>query len=165
MARLNRYLDFGSRKLVRSWIGLETPREIPWAAPRRPLAESTIALVSTAGLALSEDIPFDREAERRDPWWGDPSFRMIPREATGKEVKAHHLHVDLGPVEADLDCVFPLGRLGELERGGEIGRSAPTHYSFMGYTLRPRSLLTQSVPAMIARMRAEGVDLVLLVPF
>jgi D-proline reductase (dithiol) PrdB len=165
MGKLNRFLDFGSRKLVRSWIRLEAPREIPWAPLGRPLAECRVALVSTAGLALAEDIPFDQDGERRDPWWGDPSFRMIPREAVAGEVRAYHLHVNLRPLEQDLDCVFPLGRLRELAEAGTIGSSAPTHYSFMGYTLRPAPLLSQSVPAMVRRMRAEGVDLVLLAPF
>lgn len=165
MGKLNRFLDFGSRKLVRSWIRLETPREIPWAPLSRPLAECRVALVSTAGLALAEDIPFDREGERRDPWWGDPSFRMIPREVSSDEVRAYHLHVDLRPLEQDLDCVFPLRRLHELAEAGVVGSSAPTHYSFMGYTLRPGSLLSQSVPAMIRRMRSDEVDLVLLAPF
>jgi hypothetical protein len=45
-----------------------------------------------------------------------------------------------------------------------IGRSADTHYSFMGYLLRPREFLEKSVPPMIDRMRAEHVDVVLLAP-
>jgi D-proline reductase (dithiol) PrdB len=73
--------------------------------------------------------------------------------------------VNLRPLEEDLDCVFPLVRLRELEEEGTVGSSAPTHYSFMGYTLRPESLLSQSVPAMIRRMKGDQVDLVLLAPF
>ena len=75
-----------------------------------------------------------------------------------------HLHVDPSLAASDLDCALPLARLRELEAAGEIGASAPSHYSFMGYVLKPRELLEHSVPAMVARMRAEGVDAVLLVP-
>ena len=46
-----------------------------------------------------------------------------------------------------------------------MGRSAPSHYSFMGYILKPRVLLEESTPAMIRQMKAEEVDLVILVPF
>jgi D-proline reductase (dithiol) PrdB len=160
-----RFLDFASRQIVKAWIGGASPREIPWTPPSRSLAESTVALVSTAGLAMAADRPFDQEGERRDPWWGDPSFRIIPRDATTGDVRIYHLHVDNRPAEQDLDCAFPLGRLRDFEDRGEIRRSAPSHYSFMGYILEPATLLEQSTPAMIDRMRAEQVDVVLLVPY
>jgi D-proline reductase (dithiol) PrdB len=54
--------------------------------------------------------------------------------------------------------------LKELEQAGEIGRSAPTHYSFQGFVLEPRELLEESVPAMIEQMKAEEVDAAVLVP-
>ena len=160
-----RFLNFGTRKLVRAWIEREPHREIPWSAPGKPLAESTVALVSTAALALADDRPFDQDGERRDPWWGDPSFRVIPRTATECDVRAYHLHLDNRYVEQDLNCALPLARLLELERAGEIGRSAPAHYSFMGYVLQPDVLLEESTPAMIERMRDEHVDIVLLAPY
>ena len=160
-----RFLSFFTRRMVKAWIEREPVREVPWTPPRRPLRESTVALVSTAGLALAEDRPFDEEGERRNPWWGDPSYRVIPRDATERDVRVYHLHGDRADAEEDLDCVLPLRRLGELERAGEIGSSAPSHYSFMGYILQPDVLLEQSTPAMIDRMRAEQVDVVLLVPY
>ena len=74
-----RFLDRLTQKLVQSWIELEIqrerPAEIPWAPLSRPLADSTVALISSAGLALKKDRPFDQEGERRNPWWGDPSYR------------------------------------------------------------------------------------------
>ena len=90
---------------------------------------------------------------------------MIPRDATESNVRAYHLHVDNRHVEQDLNCALPLTRLREVEQAGEIGRSAPSHYSFMGYILRPEELLERSVPEMIRRMRAEQVDVVLLAPY
>jgi D-proline reductase (dithiol) PrdB len=160
-----RFLSFTTRKLVKAWIERQPQREIPWTPLAQPLSESTVALVSTAALAMADDRPFDQEGERRDPWWGDPSYRVIPREATEREVRAYHLHIDTRYAEQDLDCVFPLRRLLELERAGEIGRSAPLHYSFMGYILRPEVLLHESTPGMIRSMRNEQVDLVVMIPF
>ncbi len=60
--------------------------------------------------------------------------------------------------------MLPLGRLQELEQLGEIGRSAPRHYSIMGYLLKPEQMLRESVPAMIESLRQDQVDVVLLVP-
>jgi D-proline reductase (dithiol) PrdB len=163
-----RFLDRLTQKLVQNWIELETqrdrPAEIPWAPLSRPLADSTVALISSAGLALKTDRPFDQEGERRNPWWGDPSYRILPRTATAEDVSLYHLHIHPHVVEQDLNTLLPLQRLLELEDGGEIGRSAAHHYSFMGYILQPQALLEESTPAMIHHMKREGVNVVVLVP-
>ena len=59
---------------------------------------------------------------------------------------------------------MPLGRLHELEASGEILRSASWHHSYIGYTLRPESLLRDAVREITRRLRAEHVDVVLLAP-
>lgn len=159
-----RFLDRMTKKLVQSWIGLETQRDIPWTPLSRPLEDSTVALISSAGLALKADRPFDQEGERRNPWWGDPSYRILPRTATANDVKLYHLHIHPRVVEQDLNTLLPLQRLLELEDAGEIGRSAAHHYSFMGYILQPEVLLEESTPAMIRHMKQDGVDVVVLVP-
>lgn len=159
-----RFLDGMTKKLVKSWIGFETQREIPWTPLSKPLDECTVALVSSAGLALKTDQPFDQEGERQNPWWGDPSYRVIPRTTEAEELKLYHLHIHPRLVEQDLNTIFPLPRLLELERRGEIGRSAANHYSYMGYILQPQVLLEKSVPGMIQHMKQDGVDIVLLVP-
>ncbi len=163
-----RFLDHLTKRLVQNWIKLETrrgvPRDIPWTPLAKPLEESRVALVTSAGLALKTDQPFDQEGERRNPWWGDPSFRVLPRMATENDVRLYHLHVHPRLAEQDLNTLFPLQRLLELEENGEIGHSAPHHYSFMGYILQPQVLLEESVPAMIRHMRQDGIDAVVLVP-
>ncbi|MFQ5896798.1 MAG: glycine/sarcosine/betaine reductase selenoprotein B family protein [Candidatus Methylomirabilia bacterium] len=159
-----RYLNRASRGIVEAWIAREQPRAIPWTPLRKPLAESRVALVSTAGIALRNDQPFDQEGERKNPWWGDPTFRVIPRTATERDVRIFHLHIETAYALQDLNCIFPLQRLLELEAAGEVGQSAPSHYSFMGYILQPRVLVEESAPAMIRRLRAESVEAVVLVP-
>jgi D-proline reductase (dithiol) PrdB len=154
--------------MVRSWTKMEArqdpPREIPWTPLSKPLEDSTVALVSSAGLALKTDQPFDQEGERRNPWWGDPTFRVLPRTATGSDLALYHLHVDPSLAAEDLNTFFPVQRLLELEECGKIGRSAANHYSYMGYVLQPESLLEESVPAMVRHMKRDGVDAVVLVP-
>lgn len=159
-----RFLDRLTRKLVQSWIGLEVPREIPWTPLSIPLEDSTVALISSAGLALKSDHPFDQESEKANPWWGDPSFRSLPRNVTGEDVNLYHLHVSSQIAEQDLNTFMPLQRLLEFETRGEIGRSAAHHYSFMGYILQPHRLLNESAPAMIRSLKQDGVNLVILIP-
>ena len=126
----------------------------------------SLALTGTSGpgLALKTDKPFDQEGERRNPWWGDPSYRIIPADATERDVRLYHMHIDPSYAEQDLNCLFPLGRLNELAQTGEIGRVAPRHYSMMGYLLNPKQLLDETVPAIIENLREDRVDAVILVP-
>jgi D-proline reductase (dithiol) PrdB len=159
------FLDGASKRVIKSWTAREEQRlPIPWAPMSKPLSESRVALISSAAVRLTGDSPFDEETERNNPWWGDPSYRVIPRGTRSKEVRLHHLHIERSYGESDIDCVLPLTRLEELAEAGVIGEPAPSHYSFMGYLLRPEEFLRASVPAIVERMNAETVDAALLVP-
>lgn len=159
-----RYLNPASAAIIRSLIARAPQDPVPWTPLRRPLVEATVALVSTAGISLRTDPPFDAEGERRNPWWGDPSHRVIPRTATGADVVASHLHIETAYLSDDVNVALPLARLAELESQGVIGRPAPSHYSFMGYLLDPSEFLASTVPAMIERMQREGVDAAIFIP-
>ncbi|MGD8725357.1 MAG: hypothetical protein PVG00_15555, partial [Desulfobacterales bacterium] len=70
-----------------AWIGKDIPDqpysgEIPWTLLQKPIKETTFSLITTAGISMKSDPPFDLEREKREPAWGDPSFRKIPRTAT-----------------------------------------------------------------------------------
>jgi hypothetical protein len=157
-------IGFANRQIVTAWTGREPSREIPWTPLEKPLSACRVALVSTAALALTGDEPFDQEGERRNPWWGDPSYRVLPRDTRTGDAVSWHMHIDTSVPERDLDSVMPLARLAELESEGFVGSSAPSHYSFMGYILKEKELIESSTPAMIAQMKREEVDAVLLVP-
>jgi hypothetical protein len=159
-----RAIGFANRQIVTAWTAREPSREIPWTLLGKPLGACRVALVSTAALAVNGDEPFDQEKERRNPWWGDPTFRVLPRETRTGDATSWHMHIDTSVPERDLDSVMPLARLAELEAEGFVGSSAPSHYSFMGYILEEKELLERTVPAMIRQMKAEDVDVVLLVP-
>ena len=87
-----RFLDFASRQVMKAWAARQERGVIPFTPLAKPLRECTIALVSTAGIARNDDQPFDQERERRDPWWGDPSFRVIPLSTTEQDVRLYHAH-------------------------------------------------------------------------
>lgn len=161
-----RFLDFATRQIMKAWVNREAerPGPIPWAPLAKPLAECTVALVCTAGVARRDDVPFDEEGERRNPWWGDPTHRIIPLGATEADVDLHHLHIDRRFGRADLDVVLPMRRLAELASEGIIGRAATSHYSIMGYQLRPAVLEHETAPAIASAMKASGVDAAALVP-
>ena len=159
-----RYVDFATRQIMKAWAARQEPGVIPFTPLAKPLRECTVALVSTAGIARRDDRPFDQEGERRDPWWGDPSFRRIPLGTTERDIRVWHFHIDPRFGEEDLDVLLPMRRLTELASAGTVGRAAPTHYSFMGYILDPTELIEKTAPAIAACMHEEHVDAVVLVP-
>jgi D-proline reductase (dithiol) PrdB len=159
-----RFISGITKRMIRTWIGLEKPRPIPWTPLKKPLSDCTVALISSAGIALKTDRPFDQAGERRNPWWGDPSYRILPNTAQAEDVRFYHLHINPAYGEQDINCLFPLGRLKELEGLKEIGRSAARHYSIMGYILQPETLLQHTVPAIVRNLEEDQADVVILVP-
>jgi hypothetical protein len=159
-----KFLDFASRRVMKAWTEREPKRPPVWTPLSKPLAETRIALISSAGIARHDQPPFDQDGERRNPWWGDPSHRVLPCTTSERDVRLYHLHIDTRHGEQDLDCVLPLRRLEEARQAGLVGSVAPSHYAFMGYLLDAEPFLTKTVPEIVARMKSEEVDAALLVP-
>lgn len=153
-----------TKRALQTWAKNEPEREIPWTALDKPLAECKVALVSSGAMAMNGDALYDQQGEMDNPWWGDPTYRHIPKNATTEDVTMCHLHVNLWYSQQDLNCVLPLSALVDFEKEGKIGQVADTHYTYMGYNPQPKKLLEETVPQMIADMKAEGVDVVVLVP-
>ncbi|MGB9255763.1 MAG: glycine/sarcosine/betaine reductase selenoprotein B family protein [Candidatus Korobacteraceae bacterium] len=159
-----RFVDGIAKKVLKRWATLPGETQIPWTPLASPLSACTVALVSSAAIVLKSDRPFDPEIERRDPWFADPSYRVLPRTVRTGDVQVCHLHINPAFAEQDLNSVLPSERLEELAELGEIGAAAPSNYSYMGYTLRPERLLRESVPAIVQQLREEHVDIVVLIP-
>ena len=142
-----------------------THEPIPWTPVRKPLAQAKVALLSTAGLSMKGDEPFDMEGERRKPTWGDPSWRRLSADARSETIESNHLHIDTGYIERDLNVALPLDRLRDLVDKGVVGAVAESHYSTMGYQGNDTSVLeNESAPAIAEAMKSEEVDLALLTP-
>src|SRR5262245_47144557 len=149
---------------MKAWASRQHADSIPFVPLAKPPNECTVALLSTAGIARNDDRPFDQARERSDPWWGDPSYRVIPFGTTESDVRIYHLHIDPRFGESDLDVVLPMRRLSELADEGFVGQPATRHYSIMGYILEPDVLVNETAPAIAERMRADAVDAAALVP-
>lgn len=159
-----RFLDPISKRAMRRWAELPAETQVPWTPLARPLSECTVSLVSSAALSAKSDTPFDIGIERRDPWFADPSCRLLPSTLRTGSVDVSHLHINPAFAERDLNSVLPLEWLQDLAASREIASVAPTHYSYIGYTLRPQTLLRETVPQIVRRLREEHVDVVVLVP-
>jgi len=149
-------------------LPLQKAEPIPWTPLAKPLEECCFSLVTTAGLYVKDkQPPFDLDRERQNPFWGDPTYRTIPRDVRQEEIGVAHFHINNADLEADLNIALPVQRFLELEAAGEIGSLAPTSYSVMGYQAYPPNTdewENRYGPEMAARMKEEGVDAVLLTP-
>lgn len=137
----------------------------PWTPVVRPLSELRIALVTTAGINVRGlEAPFDYEGERQRPNWGDPTYRMLPRDLRQEQVQSGHLHINNEDIDRDVNVALPITRMLELEAAGVIGSLAQTNYSFMGYQPDTTEWRETYAPEVARHMTAEGVDAVLLTP-
>ncbi len=154
---------------LRAWLRKDIPEtdymgEIPWTPLKKPVSRTMFSLMTSAGINLKADPPFDMEREKKEPLWGDPTHREIPRDATEADIDVNHLHVNTALIKEDMNVILPLARFREFEKEGVIGRLALTSYSYYGFQLNPTILLEETMPKVVSRMHAEGVDAVLLTP-
>jgi hypothetical protein len=143
-----------SRTISRWQLRHVTSEAIPWSPLQRPLREATVALVTTSGVHLREDRPFELA--------NDPTFRVIPRTAEAGDLAISHRAYDRTDALRDVSLVFPLQRLREMEAEGAIGRVADRHYGF-GLVRQVADLVApgQEVGRLLKR---DHVDLALFVP-
>jgi D-proline reductase (dithiol) PrdB len=128
----------------------------PFVRPKRPLSECRLALVTTGGVHLPDQVRFDID----DPA-GDCSYREIPKDATDLTWTHAYFRSDEG---TDLDAVFPLWTLRALVNEGAVGESGPRHFSFMGAIHDPTPLVEETAPEVADKLAEDRIDAVLLTP-
>jgi D-proline reductase (dithiol) PrdB len=132
------------------------------AQPRplaRPLSETTIALVTSAGLSMSAQPPMDGPNIE-----GDYTIRLLDVDVDPRTLKVWHTHFDTSAAAEDINVVYPIDRLKELAAEGVIGRVAPVAVSFMGYFSNIFRMRDEVVPAVVQALRNAGADGAILVP-
>jgi len=150
--------------LVRRWARHQTfasATDMPWTPLRQPLRACRIALVTTGGVHLRTQAPFDMQ----NPL-GDPSFRVIPATVTPEMLTITHDYYDHRDADRDVNIVLPLQRLQEFASTGEVGEVAPVHLGFMGHIAGDlvTILHQKTAPAAAALLVQQHVDVVLLFP-
>jgi D-proline reductase (dithiol) PrdB len=128
----------------------------PFVRPKKPLSECRLALVTTGGVHLPDQVRFDID----DPA-GDCSYREIPKDATDLTWTHAYFRSDEG---TDLDAVFPLWTLRALVNEGAVSESGPRHFSFMGAIHDPTPLVEETAPEVADKLAEDRIDAVLLTP-
>src|SRR5262249_5053587 len=131
-----------------------SPRCIPYPPNHRSLHELTIGLVTTAGVHLRDQPPFNPEGEK--------GFRVIPGDADTSQLMISHPYYDHTDADRDVNCVFPLDRLRELATEGLIGGVSNLHVGYMGTSPRLREAYEETAPAIADRVEGSKADAVVL---
>lgn len=138
--------------------------------PTRELTGSRVVLLSLSGVFHKGHKPFNtspgvvpkelRAMRFRDR--GDWSFREIPADTDPAELEIAHAHYDHTDADEDVNCVFPLTRLAELEEEGFIGECAAMHYSLMGHVPEVAPILGTVESEILPRLHRQKVDAVVV---
>ena len=122
----------------------------PWTPFTKPLAQAKIATLTTGGIFVEGQQPFDTD--------GDWSFREIPLDTPLEDFRVAHTHYDINGVAEDIDAVLPIHRLQELADEGIIGAAQSPTYGFMGYIPDVAGLMEVSAPEVAQKLKDDGVD-------
>jgi D-proline reductase (dithiol) PrdB len=150
--------------LVRIWAHRSNFIEFsdtPWTQFDKDISTCRLALVTTAGVHLASQKPFDM----KDPA-GDPTFREIPADTRHEDLIITHNYYDHADADKDVNIVFPIERVQELKQSKEIGHVNYRHFSFMGHIMRHhiQALMKESAPYVAAALKSDHVDIVILTP-
>jgi D-proline reductase (dithiol) PrdB len=127
--------------------------------PDKPLSELRVSLITSGGVYLATDEPFDMKSRS-----GDSSLRWIPGDVDVADLQFEHDHYDHNEADQDPNCMFPIDRLRELVEEEIIGSVAAHHVGFMGFIPDPTHFIKNTLPVLVSRLQDDHVDAVVLSP-
>jgi D-proline reductase (dithiol) PrdB len=124
---------------------------IPWTPFKGALTDATVCIVSSAGVRKKSDPPFHTD--------GDNTFRVI--DGPGSSLAYDDSHYDHACADQDINCIFPIDRLSDLEADGLIKGATAKHFSY-GFSMKLRELREETFPKLLKEVEAARPDIVVL---
>lgn len=107
---------------------------VPFTPFERELSKSTIAIVTAGGVHLKDQQAFDISDEL-----GDLTYREIPQDVDSADLMVSHHHYDHADADEDINVVFPIDVLRDLQAEGFIGDTAKKHIGY-GYSQQLKAM-------------------------
>ena len=108
---------------------------VPFTPFDGELAKSTVALVTAGGVH-----PKDQDAFNIADELGDLTYRIIPEDVDAADLMVTHHHYDHSDADKDINVVFPIDVLRDLQAEGFIRGIAKKHVGYMGYTMQLKAM-------------------------
>jgi D-proline reductase (dithiol) PrdB len=108
---------------------------VPFTPFEGELAKSTVALVTAGGVHLRDQEPFNIADEL-----GDLGYRILPEDVNSSDLMVTHHHYDHSDADEDINVVFPIDVLRDLQKDGFIRDVARKHVGYMGYTMQLKAM-------------------------
>ena len=161
---------FGIPAVAQMWARLSAGRTgdlvdlsgaIPFAPFDKPLSAAKGALLTTGGIHLPDQPPFDMQNPD-----GDATFRAIPGDIDTSQLVITHKYYDHTDADADPNVIFPLDQFRDLVDLGVVGSMGPRHFGFMGHIdgRHIATLIGRTARQVVEKLRQDKVDVVLLTP-
>ena len=135
---------------------LESEDAHAWTPLSKPLSESKLGFICTGGIYSAGQTAFHFK--------DDTSYRAIPTDVNVEDLRATHFAYALTDARKDINVVFPVEQLRTMVDEGVIDSLAPDAYTLMGGIYSTRRVVEELIPALVDRVLADEVDVVLLVP-
>jgi D-proline reductase (dithiol) PrdB len=136
-------------------------KAIPYTPNSKPLSEMTIGIVSTAGAHLRDQEPFNE-----DQTTGDITYRIIPQDASSSDFSVSHAapkhEYNTDEPKKDINTIFPIDLLRQLKEEGVIGGIADNHFSMMGFAMKLRKLIDETIPELAKKVERSKADAIIL---
>ena len=135
--------------------------QVPFTPLRKPLAESRVALLTTAAPYQPDkgdqgpNSPYNAAAKFYEVYSGDT--------AIDHDLRISHVGVHRTFMSDDSGCWFPLPALRRAAAAGRIGAVAARFHG-VPTNRSQRHTLDTDAPEVLARCRADGADVAVLVP-
>lgn len=136
-------------------------RDSPWTQLDKDVTQCRLALITTGGVHLRWQPPFNMT----DPA-GDPTFREIPADASPSDLFITHNYYDHSDADKDINIVFPIERVFDLKQAGDIGDVNYRNFSFMGHIMHHHidTLIEETAPQVATELKSDKVDIAILTP-
>ena len=133
----------------------------PWTQLDRDISRCRLALITTGGVHLRSQTPFNMA----DPA-GDPTFREIPANTSPNDLSITHNYYDHADADKDINIILPIDRVQDLKRTRDINDVNHRHFSFMRHIKQHHieTLVNNTAPKVAEALRLDGVDIVILTP-
>ncbi len=138
---------------------IDKPDLVPLARLQRPVSESRLTFVSSAGVQPKGTLPFDVVHPV-----GDYTFRRVPSQFRPSDLEIHQIKYPTTGANRDLNVIFPIERLQELAEEGVIGALTPNLFSFIGYNMDPERLERTLAEDIAEAVAPDGAEAALLAP-